>query len=104
VHHLLHHPLFRESCYLPTLVVGDTNDWRNTLAAGPFARHEYEQVTGPPSHFRTFPAFMSMLALDKVFHRGFVIRHARIVRTKLAKRASDHLPLVVDFHLGKGRP
>jgi hypothetical protein len=27
------------------------------------------------------------------------VRHARIVRTRLARRASDHLPLVLDFHL-----
>src|SRR5262249_40069168 len=61
VNHLLHHPLFRESLHLPTLIVGDWNDWRNTLAAGPLARWDFEQVTGPPSHFRSFPAFMTML-------------------------------------------
>lgn len=103
IQHLLHHPLFRESCHLPTLIVGDTNDWRNTLAAGPFARHEYEQVTGPPRRYRSFPAFLSMLAIDKAFHRGGEIRDVRVVRTQLARRASDHLPLVIDFHLGKGR-
>jgi len=32
VRHLLGHHLFRESQHLPTLVVGDFNDWRNTLA------------------------------------------------------------------------
>jgi len=35
-----------------------------------------------------------------VFVRGgVVVRQARVVRTSLAKEASDHLPLVVDFHL-----
>jgi endonuclease/exonuclease/phosphatase family metal-dependent hydrolase len=102
VNHLLHHPLFRESLHLPTLVVGDCNDWRNTLAAGPFARHAFELVTGPPSHFRSFPAFLSVLSLDKAFHRGVVIRHAHVVRSALARRASDHLPLVIDFHLSNG--
>jgi endonuclease/exonuclease/phosphatase family metal-dependent hydrolase len=103
VTHLLHHPLFRESCHLPTVVVGDCNDWRNTLAAGPFARHDFEHVTGPPSHFRSFPAFLSMLALDKAFHRGVVIDHALVVRSALTRRASDHLPLVIDFHLANGQ-
>jgi endonuclease/exonuclease/phosphatase family metal-dependent hydrolase len=102
VNHLLHHPLFRESLHLPTLVVGDCNDWRNTLAGGPFARHAFEQVTGPPSHFRSFPAFMTVLSLDKAFHRGVVIRRAHVVRSALARRASDHLPLVIDFHLANG--
>jgi endonuclease/exonuclease/phosphatase family metal-dependent hydrolase len=100
VNHLLHHPLFRESLHLPTLVVGDCNDWRNTLAPGPFARWAFEQVTGPPRHFRSFPAFLTVLALDKAFHRGgVVVRHARVVRSALARRASDLLPLVIDFHL-----
>jgi len=104
VNHLLHHPLFRQSSHLPTLIVGDCNDWRNTLAAGPFAWHEFEQITGPPSHFRSFPAFLTVLSLDKAFHRGgVVIRHAHVVRSALARRASDHLPLVIDFHLQNGQ-
>jgi endonuclease/exonuclease/phosphatase family metal-dependent hydrolase len=103
VNHLLHHPLFRESLHLPTLLVGDCNDWRNTLGHGPLAKHAFEQVTGPPSHFRSFPAFLTVLALDKAFHRGGVmIRQARVVRSALARRASDHLPLVIDFHLWNG--
>jgi endonuclease/exonuclease/phosphatase family metal-dependent hydrolase len=100
VKHLLHHPLFRASLHLPTLIVGDYNDWRNTLARGPFAEHAFEQVTGPPSRFRSFPAFLSVLALDKAFHNGgIVIRHAHVIRTRLARWASDHLPLVLDFRL-----
>jgi endonuclease/exonuclease/phosphatase family metal-dependent hydrolase len=102
VNHLLHHPLFRESSHLPTLIVGDCNDWRNTLCRGPLAKYDFEHVTGPPSHFRSFPAFLTMLSLDKAFHRGVVIRHAHVVRSALARRASDHLPLVIDFHLHNG--
>jgi endonuclease/exonuclease/phosphatase family metal-dependent hydrolase len=102
MNHLLHHPLFRESVDLPTMIVGDSNDWRNTLVGGPLARHAFEHVTGPPSHFRSFPAFLTMLSLDKAFHRGGIaIRQARVVRTALSRRASDHLPLVIDFHLAR---
>jgi endonuclease/exonuclease/phosphatase family metal-dependent hydrolase len=100
VRHLLEHHLFTESAHLPTLLAGDCNDWRNTLAGGPFAEHAFEHVTGPPSRFRSFPAFMAMLALDKLFYRGEIhIRHAHIIHSRLAQQASDHLPLVVDFHL-----
>src|SRR5579885_350207 len=63
VEHLLRHPLFRESAGLPTLVVGDCNDWRNSLAGGPLAAHGFEHLTAPPSRFRTFPAFLSLLSL-----------------------------------------
>jgi endonuclease/exonuclease/phosphatase family metal-dependent hydrolase len=43
-----------------------------------------------------------MGSLDKAFYRGSVfIKQARVVRTALAKVASDHLPLVIDFHLAE---
>lgn len=100
VDHLLKHHLFQESAHLPTLIIGDFNDWRNTLCTGPFATHGFHQVTTPPSHFRSFPAWLAMGSLDKAFIRGEVfVKHARIVRSKQAKIASDHLPLVIDFHL-----
>ena len=101
---LLRHDLFRKSAALPTLIVGDFNDWRNTLARGPFAQHAFEPVTGAARQFRSFPAYLPLLALDKAFHRGGVaVRSARLVRTPLARRASDHLPLVIDFHLSGHR-
>jgi endonuclease/exonuclease/phosphatase family metal-dependent hydrolase len=104
VNHLLGHHLFQRSAELPTLVVGDYNDWRNTLADGPFARHGFHQVTSPPSRFRSFPAYLSIGSLDKAFTRGkLYIRHARVARSTLAKDASDHLPLVIDFHLEADR-
>jgi endonuclease/exonuclease/phosphatase family metal-dependent hydrolase len=43
-----------------------------------------------------------MGAIDKAFVRGPIeVRQARVVRTSLAKAASDHLPLVIDFHIGR---
>lgn len=97
--HLLNHSLFRKSTKLPTMIVGDSNDWRNKLADGPLGQHGFVPITTPPSRFRTFPAFLTALSLDKAFHRGLVIQEVRVVRTKLAHQASDHLPLVVDFHV-----
>lgn len=103
--HLLEHRLYREAAHLPTLVAGDANDWRNNLAASSFDQHAFRQVTHPPSRFRTFPAWLPTGSLDKVFaHDGddqeITIRRAHVVGTTLARKASDHLPLVVDFHLG----
>jgi endonuclease/exonuclease/phosphatase family metal-dependent hydrolase len=104
VKHLLEHPLFRESAALPTLVVGDFNDWRNTLARGPFARHGFHHVTAPRSRYRSFPANWAVLSLDKAFARGPIeIRQTRIVHSPLTRQASDHLPLVLDFHIKGGR-
>jgi endonuclease/exonuclease/phosphatase family metal-dependent hydrolase len=102
VNRLLQHELFCKSADLPTMIVGDFNDWRDTLAHGPLADHAFEQVTGPTSDFRSFPAFLSLFSLDKAFHRGGIgVRQARLVRTAAARLASDHLPLVIDFSLTK---
>jgi endonuclease/exonuclease/phosphatase family metal-dependent hydrolase len=97
--HLLEHSLFQESDGLPTIVVGDCNDWRNRLSAAAFEKYGYTQVTTPPSRFRSFPAFLPTISLDKAFHLGLHIREATIIRNPMSHRASDHLPLVVDFHL-----
>lgn len=98
--YLLEHHCFRESAHLPTMIVGDFNDWRNTLANGPFARHGMRQISEPLHRFRSFPAYLAMSALDKVFCCSQVdVSHAEVVRSPLARRASDHLPLVMDFRV-----
>lgn len=111
VNHLLDHVDLQDNLDLPTLIVGDFNDWRNTLADGPFAKHGFEQLTRPPSRYRTFPAYLPIGSLDKAFCRGPInVRDVRVVRNQLTKEASDHLPLLVDFHLerpeesGNGKP
>ena len=103
VQHLLNHHLFREAGELPTLIIGDYNDWRNNLAQFVFEEAGFHQVTAPPSRFRSFPTYLPVGSLDKAFHRGaLTIRHARVAHSTLARQASDHLPLVVDFHLNEG--
>jgi endonuclease/exonuclease/phosphatase family metal-dependent hydrolase len=97
---LLSHREFVETLHLPALLAFDSNDWRDSLAAGPFHRHGFSEVTSPASRFRTFPAGLPVLALDKIFARGAVeIESARVVKTRLTRAASDHLPVVVDFSL-----
>jgi endonuclease/exonuclease/phosphatase family metal-dependent hydrolase len=98
--HLLGHHLFKESNHLPVLVVGDFNDWRNTLCRGCLAEQGFAQLTTPISRFRSFPAYWPLGSLDKAFVRGdIVLRQARIVHSPIARQASDHLPLVIDFHV-----
>lgn len=97
---LLSHPPFAERTGLPTMIVGDFNDWNNSLAAAALAELGFEEASRPASRFRTFPAILPLLAVDKAFfRRGVRLTEARVVRTPLARRASDHLPLVVDFRL-----
>ena len=100
VERFLSQPEFHVDATLPSLIVGDFNDWRNTLATGPFQRHAFTQVTSPPKQFRSFPAFMPTLSLDKAFHRGDIaIGDVRLVRSRHTFWASDHLPLMIDFNL-----
>jgi len=95
---LLDHATFLEGLCHPTLVTGDFNDWRNTLGRLLFEPNQFEQVTDPSRHFRSFPAWFSVLALDKVFRRGSIeVGECRVIRDALTHRASDHLPVVLDF-------
>jgi endonuclease/exonuclease/phosphatase family metal-dependent hydrolase len=103
IEHLLGHHLFQEAAHFPTMIIGDSNDWRNTLCEGMLGLRGFRLWTAPISRFRTFPAWLPLGSLDKVFARGpFFVRQARVVHSKLARSASDHLPLVVDFHLDSG--
>ena len=97
---LLDHELFQSSSVMPTFIAGDFNDWRNTLAEQSLANHGFQQVTSPPSGYRSFPSWLPVGGLDKVFVRGEVTtERVKVVRTSLARVASDHLPIVVDFSL-----
>jgi endonuclease/exonuclease/phosphatase family metal-dependent hydrolase len=100
VRHLLKHPLYCESAHLPTLIIGDSNDWRNRLWIDEFSSGEWELHTRPASRFRTYPSTFPVGALDKAYCLGKItVKHCSIVHDKLARVASDHLPLLVDLHL-----
>lgn len=100
VRHLLEHPALEHLAELPLLVAGDFNDWRNTLAHGPLHAHQFEAMAAPPSRFRSFPAWLPIVGLDKGFFRGAVrVDHVSVPNNVLTRQASDHLPLVIDFGL-----
>jgi endonuclease/exonuclease/phosphatase family metal-dependent hydrolase len=97
---LVQHPLLQTHLHLPTLIAGDSNDWRNHLAHRVLKHHAFQLATLPVSRFRSFPAFWPVMALDKIYFRGDVeVQQAAVVSSSLARHASDHLPLIVDFHV-----
>jgi endonuclease/exonuclease/phosphatase family metal-dependent hydrolase len=105
VEHLLNHRLYRESAEVPGLIAGDTNDWRERLTSAVLTRHGLRQLTYPRSRFRSFPAYLPVSSLDKAFARGpIAVERAFVMRTRLSRSASDHLPLVIDFHLDADCP
>ncbi len=111
VRRLLNHELFHaaggESGEPPTLLIGDTNDWRGTLLKGGLGEAGYELLTAPAARFRSFPAWLPTMTLDRAFARGLTGGpvHAFVCgapgdadrRGGPHADASDHLPLVIDL-------
>jgi endonuclease/exonuclease/phosphatase family metal-dependent hydrolase len=97
---LLEHANFQAWSHLPTLIAGDSNDWRNTLSKRVLIPAGFRQATAPTRRYRTFPAFLPLASIDKLFYRGaFVDVETRVLRGRPIRRASDHRPVVFDFHL-----
>ena len=80
----------------PLIIGGDYNDvWSSLgkmmLPAG---------FASATERILTYPAAFPARALDRVYYRGDLkADHAFASRSDIAKQASDHLPLVVDFQL-----
>ena len=64
----------------------------------------FQDVQRAPGMGRTKPTFPSgfpVLRLDHVFTRGNVqVKRVDVIRNRLTRVASDHLPLVVDLDIG----
>ena len=73
------------------LLMGDLNEWRGRGGA----IRVFDRSLGPSAAERTFPSWMPVLALDRIYADGpAVLRDVCVYRTPLARLASDHLPLV----------
>ena len=95
----------------PLVVAGDFNDWR-AKRSGVSARlfrdlgleEAFELTHGKPA--RTFPAFLPMLTLDRVYVRGLVVHEARRLQGTVDgnkwRGLSDHAGLTVT--LSRKRP
>jgi len=89
---------------VPCVIAGDTNDWRGAL------RRQYLRPAGfrcatngrPGSRWsiKSFPSYAPAGGLDKVFYRGRLrLLHAHRSRLRLARVASDHLPVIAEFEV-----
>lgn len=80
----------------PIIVAGDLNDVWGSL--GKLLRPA--GFRGMKTPLRTFPSYAPMRALDSVYVRGDAeLEKVQRARLALAKRASDHLPLIADINL-----
>ncbi|MEQ7874113.1 endonuclease/exonuclease/phosphatase family protein [Sphingomonas sp. ASV193] len=75
---------------MPTVLMGDTNEWRNANGAlQEFGRHYRIAPTGPSYHSRKPVAALDRIIVD---HR-LTIDEAGTHRSAEARKASDHLPV-----------
>ncbi len=94
------HPFAHMHARTPVIVGGDFNDVYGTLGDQLLVPAGFSAMPTAP---RTFPAFAPLRPLDALFVRGDVqIRRAQRGQIAVARRASDHLPLVVDLELASG--
>jgi endonuclease/exonuclease/phosphatase family metal-dependent hydrolase len=89
---------------VPTVIAGDTNDWRSLLRPIFVDMLGFRSATGGNDAreraIATFPSFFPQGALDRVYYRGPLrLVSARRCRLALSRVASDHLPVIVDFEL-----
>ena len=95
---LLAHDYFSHiRAHTPLIIAGDFNDVWGNLGRRVMNPAGFQLASG---HFRTFPAAAPLRRLDRVFYRGDIQATGAFAgHTQVARRASDHLPLIVDFDL-----
>jgi endonuclease/exonuclease/phosphatase family metal-dependent hydrolase len=83
----------------PTIVVGDFNEWTRGLATRLMStRYSSVEARLHLQRRKTYPGFMPVLHLDHFyFDERLELVKAKLVRTKMALVASDHLPIVAEF-------
>ncbi|MHA7772565.1 endonuclease/exonuclease/phosphatase family protein [Roseibium sp. M-1] len=86
----LMHQLHEHLDYLPTVLIGDLNEWRDTAGSIRLLEKRYE-VTTPG---KSFPSPLPVGSLDRIITSPeFVVRQAGVHKSKTARVASDHLPV-----------
>ncbi len=88
--------------HAPTVVGGDFNDWRSlllpTFTEGLGFHCATERTTGRRRAIPTYPSFSPQGGLDRIYYRGPVtLVGVQASRLRLARLASDHLPVIADF-------
>jgi endonuclease/exonuclease/phosphatase family metal-dependent hydrolase len=101
--HLLSRDVLKHSTLSgPRVVVGDFNEWTRGVASR-LMGSEFQSVdVRLLGRRKTYPGFFPVLHLDHFYYdRSLRIRSCRLHRARPALVASDHLPIVAEFELGK---
>lgn len=82
----------------PLVLAGDFNDWRSEASdslGNLGVREVFELTQGRAA--RSFPARLPLLRLDRIYIRGFKVRHAEVQRDTVWARPSDHAALTASL-------
>jgi endonuclease/exonuclease/phosphatase family metal-dependent hydrolase len=87
----------------PLIIAGDFNDWRHratrVLQRELQVQEVFEQARG--RSVRTFPSFLPLLRLDRIYTRGFNVESAEVHNVFLHSRLSDHAALAARLRLSQ---
>ena len=84
---------------IPVIVAGDLNDVWSSLAKKAMIPNGFHNAS---KYTKTFPAYLPMRGLDAIYYRGHLqLQECFAGKESQARQASDHLPLIADFHLLK---
>jgi endonuclease/exonuclease/phosphatase family metal-dependent hydrolase len=84
------------------IILGDFNEWIRELASSLLSEHFGSvDIRFYLGWSRTYPGVFPFLRLDHIyFDASLTLERAILIRNRMALIASDHLPIVADFHLG----
>lgn len=87
----------------PLLIGGDFNDWREKISPVLSRDLGLEEafLAKSGSHARTFPSWLPVLKLDRLYYRGLECQSASLAEGKVWRELSDHLPVRAQFSLPK---
>lgn len=85
----------------PLIIAGDFNDWSEQVEKHFSERLNLQEThhTLHNKHARTFPAWLPILKMDRVYYRGIHPISCERPRYNLWRRLSDHAPLIASFEL-----
>lgn len=85
----------------PLIIAGDFNDWREQaeryLHRDLGVKEVFKITRG--AYARTFPAWMPVLSMDRIYYRGLDIINCNRLHGQPWHRLSDHIPLLAEFRI-----
>ncbi len=85
----------------PLIIAGDFNDWRKICHHSLIEHLQVQEVHEQQNGFcaRTYPAFYPLLAMDRIYLRGFNISASASIAGENWRNFSDHCALTADIQV-----